>query len=73
MDKLAPYGKAIVGFLAPGAASLVASVLPGSAGGEAITRGEAITALCACIVTAAAVYAVPNRSDVDHTEDDAGL
>ena len=37
IDKLAPYAKAVVGFVAPGATILIASVLPGSAGGEVIT------------------------------------
>ena len=60
IDKLAPYAKAVVGFIAPGATILIASVLPGSAGGEAITAAEWITAACTCIVTAAGVYAIPN-------------
>ena len=61
MDKLAPYWKAVIGFIAPGAAILISSVLEGSAGGEAITAGEWITAVCTAVITAGTVYAVPNK------------
>lgn len=61
MSILAPYFKAVVGFLAPAAVSITAAVLPGSDGGTAITQAEAVTAAAACIITAAAVYAAPNR------------
>ena len=61
MNALAPYFKAIVGFIAPGAVVLTSAVTEGSAGGVAVTPGEVITALCATVITAAAVYAVPNK------------
>jgi hypothetical protein len=60
MDKIAPYWKAVIGFVAPGATILISSVLEGSAGNEAITAGEWITALCTAVVTAGAVYAKAN-------------
>ena len=62
MNRLRPYAKALVGFVAPGATVLIAAVAPGSDGGTAVTAAEAITAACTCLVTAGAVYAVPNRS-----------
>lgn len=61
MHKLAPYWKAVVAFVAPGAVVLTASVQDASAGGEAITAGEWVTAACACIITGAGVYGVRNR------------
>lgn len=62
MNALAPYFKAVVAFIAPGAVVITSSVLPGSDGGTFITQAEAITAACACILTAAGVYAVANRA-----------
>lgn len=61
MNKIAPYWKALVGFVAPGATILIASVLPGSEGGSAITIAEGVTAGATCVVTAAAVYAAPKN------------
>jgi hypothetical protein len=61
MNKLAPYWKAVVAFLAPGAVVLTSAVTESSVGGENITTGEWVTAACATLITAAGVYAVPNR------------
>ena len=61
MNALAPYLKAVVAFIAPGAVVLTSAVTEGSAGGVAVTPGELITAACATVITAAAVYATPNR------------
>ena len=61
MNALAPYFKAVVAFIAPGAVVLTSAVTEGSAGGVAVTPGELITAACATVITAAAVYATPNR------------
>lgn len=58
---LGPYFKAVVGFIAPGAVILTSAVQESSAGGELITSGEWVTAICATIITGAAVYAVPNK------------
>lgn len=60
MNPLAPYFKAVVGFVAPAAVVLTSAVQSASAGGEAITGGEWVTAICATIITGAGVYAVPN-------------
>lgn len=70
MDKIAPYWKAVMGFIAPAATILIGAVLEGSPGNEAITAGEWITAGCTAIVTSAAVYAksnapLPNRGRLD--------
>lgn len=61
MDKIAPYWKAVVGFVAPGAAIIVSAVTDASAGGAAITAGEWVTAVCTAVITAAGVYAVENK------------
>ena len=61
MFTLAPYFKAVVAFIAPGAVVLTSAVTEASAGGEFITAGEWVTAVCATIITGAAVYAVPNK------------
>lgn len=60
MDKLAPYAKAVVAFVAPGAVVLTSAVLEASVGGTAVTSGEWITAACATVITSAGVYAIPN-------------
>lgn len=60
MNALAPYMKAVLAFITPAAITLIASLTAGSDGGTAITGSEWITALCNCIITAGAVYAVPN-------------
>lgn len=70
---LAPYLKAVVAFVAPAAVTLTSAVTTTSAGGEFITQGELVTAVCACFITAAAVYAVPNlqaRPDGRHEAGD---
>lgn len=61
MKRIAPYWKAAVGFVAPGASLVIAAVLPGSDGGSAITAAEWITAAATCVVTAGAVYAAPRN------------
>ena len=62
MDKIAPYWKAVMAFIAPAAVVIMASVTDASAGGADITAAEWITALCTAVVTSAGVYAVPNRA-----------
>lgn len=62
IDKyVAPYWKAIVAFVAPAAVVFTSAVTDASAGGEVITQGEVVTALCAMFITAAAVWGVPNK------------
>lgn len=63
MDAVKPYLKAVVAFVAPAAVVLTGAVLEGSVGGEAVTTGEWITALCAAVITSAGAYAVPNIPD----------
>jgi hypothetical protein len=62
MEKLAPYWKAVVGFVAPAAAILISAVLEGSDGGTAITGAEWVTAGCTAVITAAGVYSVRNQT-----------
>lgn len=57
---LLPYLKAVVGLIAPGAVVIGAAVTAASDGGTAITGAEWVTAVVACIVTAAGVYVTPN-------------
>lgn len=61
MKKLAPYWKALVGFIAPGAVLIGSALTEASDGGTTITGAEWGAAVVACIVTSAAVYRVPNR------------
>lgn len=61
MDKLMPYWKAVVGFMAPGLIMLVSAVMDGSAGGVEITQAEWITAIATAFITSAGVYTVKNR------------
>jgi len=61
VSPLAPYFKAVVAFIAPAAVVLTSAVTEASAGGVFVTQGELITAGCATVITAAAVYAAPNK------------
>jgi hypothetical protein len=58
---ISKYWKAIVGFVAPGAVFIGSAVTVGSEGGSTITTSEWVTALVACVVTAAGVAAVSNK------------
>lgn len=79
MNALAPYWKAVVAFVAPGAVVFTSAVQPNSIGGEHITGGELVTAVAAMFITAAGVYAATNtpatapaRKDEDAPEHRAG-
>lgn len=61
IDAVKPYAKAIVAFVAPGVAALVAAVQDASPAGSNITGPEWIGIVATCILTSGAVYAVPNR------------
>jgi hypothetical protein len=61
LTKIAPFYKAIVGSVAPGAVLITAAVQDSSPGGSAITTAEWVTALVACVVTAGGVAAVKNQ------------
>jgi hypothetical protein len=61
LDKIRPYQKAVLGFIAPGAVVIGSAVTEASDGGTAITAAEWVTAVVAMIVTGAAVYTVPNK------------
>lgn len=59
MSKIAPYWKAVVGFVTPGAVLIGAAVTAASDGGTSITTAELVTAVVACVVTSGAVWAAP--------------
>jgi hypothetical protein len=61
MDAIAPYWKAVMGFLSPAAAIIISSVLETSDGGTRITSSEWITALATAVLTAGTVYVARNR------------
>ena len=61
MTNFAPYWKAFVAFVAPGAVLLGSAVTGTSDGGSTITGSEWVTALVACVVTAAGVYSIRNE------------
>lgn len=61
MKRIAPYWKAVLGFVTPGAVIIGSSVLETSDGGTTITSAEWVAAIVAMIVTGGAVYAVPNE------------
>ena len=65
IDKIAPYWKAVVGFITPGLVVIGSSLADSSEGGSRITTGEWITALIAMFSTSAAVYAARNRPKVE--------
>lgn len=61
IDAVKPYAKAVVAFVAPGVAALVAAVQDASPAGSNITGPEWIGIVATCILTSGAVYAMPNR------------
>jgi hypothetical protein len=61
MNTVLVYAKALVGFAAPMAGSLIVAVQDSSPGGSAITQGEWIAGFCVAIVTAGAVGGTPNK------------
>lgn len=62
MDAIAPYWKAVIGFIAPGATVVITSLVEGTDGGTRVTGSEWLMALMTAIVSAAAVYTVPNKA-----------
>lgn len=60
LDLVGRYRKAVLGFVAPGAVIIGASVTSASDGGTSITAAEWVTAVVACIVSGVAVGAVGN-------------
>lgn len=63
MRKIAPYWKAVIGFVAPAAVLLPAAFTEASDGGSTLTTSELVTAICACVVTAAGVGLGPKNAD----------
>ena len=61
MNKIAPYWKSIVGFIAPGAVIIGSAVLEGSDGGAKITQAEWATAIVAMVITSAGVFGAANK------------
>ena len=59
MSKLALYWKAIAAFVAPGCALLIVGATDG------ISRNELAIAALTCVVSAGAVYVVPNKPKQD--------
>ena len=57
MSKIAPYWKAAVGFVTPGAVLIVAQ------GGD-LTGRDWLVALATCVVTSGAVYLAPKNAPV---------
>lgn len=58
---IAPYYKAVMGFVAPGATTLLLALTDGSKGGDEIVRAEWWFALLTSVVSSAAVFATPNK------------
>ena len=59
LAKIAPYWKAVMAFITPGAVIIGSAVTQASDGGTTVTAAEIVTAVTACIVTSAAVWAAP--------------
>lgn len=71
MTKIAPYWKAVLGFILPGAVIIGSSVTSTSDGGSHITTAEWVTALVAAIVTSGGVYAKGNEDDEGTHQDES--
>lgn len=61
MDKIAPYYKAVVGFVVPFLTTIGSSLLESSDGGTAITASEWITATVIALTTGGVVFGVENK------------
>jgi hypothetical protein len=71
MDKVLPYAKAIVGFVAPAAAALIAATQEATPGGTTITTNEWLVAGLTAFVTASTVWAVPNKDPQAQHQDES--
>ena len=61
IDSIKPYAKAIVAFITPGVAALVAAVQDASPAGSDISGPEWVGIFAVCVLTSGAVFATPNR------------
>lgn len=61
MDKIAPYYKAVAGFLVPLLTQLLAAVQNGSDGGSKITTAEWLTAILTSLAAGGVVFMIPNK------------
>jgi hypothetical protein len=61
VNKIAPYFKAVAGFLVPFAGAVLAAMQDVSLGGSEVTQQEWLTAALTALVTGGAVFAVPNK------------
>lgn len=71
MNKLAPYWKAIVGFVAPGTVVIATAINDASQGGSTITQTEWVTALLAMVITGGGVYAKSNTDPKGTHQDES--
>lgn len=71
MSKIAPYWKAVIGFVGPGVAILVIAITAGSDGGTAITQSEWLSALFACVLTGGGVYFKANSDPEGSHQDES--
>ncbi|MGL4178286.1 MAG: hypothetical protein ACRCSN_19700 [Dermatophilaceae bacterium] len=58
---LARYAKALAALVGPAVTILISATLAGSAGGEAVTVNEWLTALAASLSTATGVFVTKNE------------
>jgi hypothetical protein len=61
LEKVAPYYKALAGFLVPFLGSLATALVESSDNGSEITGSEWLQAVLVALVAGGAVFAVPNR------------
>lgn len=69
LTKIAPYYKAVMGFLVPAAGGVLAAIQDSSPGGSTITKEEWIGCAALGIVTGGAVWAAPWRPSTVVTEE----
>jgi hypothetical protein len=63
MSRLAPYWKAVVAFLAPGAVVVGIAAQREITGGDPLSSSVWLYAAATCVVTAASVYLAPKNAD----------
>lgn len=71
MDQVGRYWKAIIGFVAPGAVTLISAMQDASDGGSRVTKSEWLTAAIAAVVTSAGVAAKGNTDRKGKFQDES--
>jgi hypothetical protein len=71
LEKVAPYYKAVAGFVVPFLGSLATALVESSDNASEITGSEWLQAVLVALVAGGAVFAVPNRDPLAQHQDES--